>query len=259
MLPLHKPNAVLSARHFPAWILLASAAGLVNATAFLACARFVAHVSGNATSLGTGIGALDVVIDYGLVLFCFVFGAAVSGTMIDGRHHTKRRPLYATPLFFVVVLLCGVGAAGVLGLWGEFSGSVDGVHDLVFVSILSFAMGVQNAAVASSTGLLVRTTHMTGPATDLGVQLATALHTMGEARKTALKQALLRATKIASFTAGAALGVPLAMYLKYGAFFVPAGLVLAATVMSFVTKTSAAETERPSLFSGRGETARDAA
>lgn len=43
--------------------------------------------------------------------------------------------------------------------------------DFVLLCGLSFAMGLQNAAVASSTGQLVRTTHPTGPARDLGVHL----------------------------------------------------------------------------------------
>ena len=79
MQPLHTPKSVLSMRHFPSWILLASAAGCVNAIGFFACARFVAHVSGNATSFGTGMAALDVAEDYGLVLLCFILGAMLGG------------------------------------------------------------------------------------------------------------------------------------------------------------------------------------
>lgn len=256
MQPLHTPKSVLSMRHFPSWILLASAAGCVNAIGFFACARFVAHVSGNATSFGTGMAALDVAEDYGLVLLCFILGAMLGGTLIDGRNQQKRKPLYALPLLLVVVMLCTVATMGILGVFGEFSGSVDGIHDLIFVAMLAFAMGLQNSSVASSTGLMVRTTHMTGPATDLGVQLATALHAQGDARKMALKQALLRFTKIASFTTGAALGVPLAMFMKYGAFFVPAAFVLVATVASFLPRTAA---DAPEGFTGTAKPARDAA
>ena len=51
----------------------------------------------------------------------------------------------------------------------------------MLLSILSFAMGLQNAAVATSTGLLVRTTHLTGPATDLGIHLVELCFVKGEA------------------------------------------------------------------------------
>lgn len=187
---------------------------------------------------------------------CFFTGAMVSGSLIDGRSQKKQRPLFAAPLFLTVFVLAAVGVAGLLGAWGPFSGTVDGLRDLVFVSVLSFAMGVQNAAVASATGLLVRTTHMTGPATDLGVQLATAFHASGDTRKLAFKHALLRFTKITSFTVGAALGVPLAMLMKYGAFLVPAGFVLVATLMSFVKRESVATV---TAITGRAETLRDAA
>jgi uncharacterized membrane protein YoaK (UPF0700 family) len=98
-------------------------------------------------------------------------------------------------------------------------------------------MGLQNAAVATSTGMLVRTTHMTGPATDLGVHLTTALYTEGDARKNALRQAGLRGGKIAAFASGGAAGAALAHTSGYGAFFVPAVVVLVATALSFVNVT----------------------
>jgi uncharacterized membrane protein YoaK (UPF0700 family) len=119
-------------------------------------------------------------------------------------------------------------------VFGIFGGSVEGPRDFAFLSILAFAMGLQNAAVATSTGQLVRTTHMTGPATDLGVHLTTALYVEGEARKTALRQAFLRAGKIFAFAAGGAVGAALAHTSGYGAFFVPAVVVFLATTLSFV-------------------------
>ena len=47
---------------------------------------------------------------------------------------------------------------------------VGDVFSIFLLSLLAFAMGLQNAAVASTTGLAVRTTHLTGPATDLGIE-----------------------------------------------------------------------------------------
>lgn len=241
MLALHGPESVFSLRHAPSWMLLAFSAGSVNAIAFFACARFVTHVTGTTTRIGMDAGSITLALDYLVVLLCFVAGAMTAAAMLDGRHHSNKRPLYALPLVIVAAVLASVAAAGSLGVFGPFAGSVEGPRDFAFLSILAFAMGLQNAAVATSTGLVVRTTHMTGPATDLGVHLATALYAAGDVRKTALRHAALRGGKIVSFTVGGAAGAVLASTLAYAAFFVPAAVVVAATALSFVTSPKTQE------------------
>jgi uncharacterized membrane protein YoaK (UPF0700 family) len=235
MLALHSPQAVFSLRHAPSWFLLAFAAGAVNAVAFLACSRFVTHVTGTATQIGMNAGTVVLALDYLIVLGCFVIGALTSTVVIDGRHHQGKRPLYAVPLVVVAAVLASIAFLGTHGVFGPFGGDVESTQDFGFLSILAFAMGLQNAAVATSTGLVVRTTHMTGPATDLGMHLGTALHTQGDARRVALRHAALRAGKIASFTSGGAIGVIAAARLEYAAFFVPAAVVLVATGLSFLS------------------------
>lgn len=240
---LHPPTSVLSRRHAPSWLLLSFAAGAVNTIAFLACSRFVTHVTGSVSHVGMGTGSLTIAADYGIILGCFVMGAMASAMLIEVRGHQKRRPLYAVPLLAVICVLVGISVAGMAGVFGEFGGAIDGPNDLLFLSLLAFAMGLQNASVATSTGSLVRTTHMTGPATDLGVHLATAISVTGEPRRTAFRHAALRAGKIGSFTAGAAAGVVLASSLSYLAFLVPALIVVIATGLSFMQVPSTLEKE----------------
>jgi uncharacterized membrane protein YoaK (UPF0700 family) len=234
MAPLHSPATVFSLRHAPSWLLLAFSAGAVNAIAYLACSRFVTHVTGTVTNIGMDATSVRLALDYAAVLACFVAGAMSSAVLIDARHHQGKSPLYPVPLVAVALVLAAVGAAGLLGAFGTFGGSVEGPRDFAFLSIVAFAMGLQNAAVATSTGMLVRTTHMTGPATDLGVHLATAYYAAGSQRATALRHAGLRFGKIAAFVSGAAAGAALARTFHYGSFFVPAAVVGLATLLSFV-------------------------
>lgn len=238
MLALHSLQAVFSLRHAPSWLLLAFAAGSVNAIAFFACSRFVTHVTGTVTRIGIDSHTVELVVDYAIVLGCFVIGAMTSAVAIDGRHHQNKRPLYALPLVSVAVVLSAVALAGTYGVFGDFGGDVEGPRDFGLLSILAFAMGLQNAAVATSTGLVVRTTHMTGPATDLGIHLATALHVEGDARTTALRHAGLRAGKIMSFAMGGAAGAFGAVTLQYAAFFLPAAVIMTAASLSFLSVTS---------------------
>lgn len=242
---LHHHETIFSLRHGPSWVLLTMAAGAVNAGAFLACRRFVTHVTGTVSLLGMDSGAWGLMLDYAVVLACFIAGAMASVLAIDGRYHRGLAPLYALPLVIVAGLLSLVSLLGAQGLFGRFGGSVESLPDFAMLSLLSFAMGLQNAAVASSTGAVVRTTHLTGPATDLGVFLATCFFTAGEQRRLAFQRAMLRLLKIGGFALGAALMVPAARHLGYTAFLVPASLVLGATALSFVPAWSTLEAPIP--------------
>ncbi len=241
MAPLLPTQAVFSLRHAPSWILLAFAAGSVNAGAFLACHRFVTHVTGTVTRIGIDAGSWWLVLDYAIVLFCFIAGAFASVLFLDGRRHNGKQAMWSAPLVAVSTILTGVAVLGSLGVFGEFGGSVEGARDFLLLSVLAFAMGLQNASVASTTGNAVRTTHMTGPASDLGVSLATAYFAAGDARLNALKAAMVRGGKIAGFILGAAAMVPLANRYHYVAFLVPSTIIVASAMLSFVPAAAAKE------------------
>lgn len=229
---LYEQKRLLTPRRALTWALLAFSAGAVNALAFAACQRFVTHVTGTVTLIGTELLRPVLVLDYALVLGCFVMGAMFSVLLINGRHHRGKKPLHWAPLTLVALVLASTGLLGGMGAFGPFGGSVE-APDFVLLSLVSFAMGLQNASVATATALAVRTTHMTGPATDLGVSLATAFYTKGEQRSLALRLSTLRFGKITSFASGAAVMIPFAGQLQYAGFFVPAALSALAIALSF--------------------------
>jgi uncharacterized membrane protein YoaK (UPF0700 family) len=251
VLALHSPDSVFSLRHVPSWLMLTFAAGCVNATAALVCGRYVTHVTGTVTRIGMEWATLWLVLDLMIVLVSFILGAMGAGLVINGRARSGRRPLYSLPLLAVAFVGAVVAMAGQAGWFGAFRGDIDQVSDFVFLSLLSFAMGLQNAAVATSTGLLVRTTHLTGPATDLGLHLAELLFVDGEARKTTRQHALLRAGKIVAFALGAFAAVWLAPRLEYLVLLVPATMTLLATWISFLRARPSGSLADP-RDSGRG-------
>lgn len=237
MPPLHRPDDIFSRRHVPSWLMLTFAAGFVNAATFLACERFVTHVTGTVTWIGMDVARLALLLDFVIVLACFVAGAMLSALLINARSHRGRTPRYAVPLVVVSAITAAIGAGGHAGLFGDFGGEVDEAGDFVVLGLLSFASGLQNAAVATSTGLLVRTTHLTGPATDLGIHLVEMFTAPGDVRETARRHALLRGGKLLAFALGAAAGVSLARPLGFLAYLVPAAIVLAAARRSFVQRS----------------------
>ncbi len=238
MLALHKPEQVFSPRHAPSWLLLAFGAGSVNAIAFLSAQTFVSHVTGTATRLGLNAGRWLIELEYLTVLLCFIFGAMTSVLAIDGRYYRGKKPYYSVPLLLVVGLLVGVAMLGRIGAFGEFGGEIERPAEFAMLYLLSFAMGLQNAAVATSTGMTVRTTHLTGTATDLGVHLATVIFARGEVRHSAIRSAMLRGGKLIAFTLGGMLMLPVASHLGFLSFLVPAASVGLGTLLSFIPVSS---------------------
>jgi uncharacterized membrane protein YoaK (UPF0700 family) len=218
----------------PSWLLLAGAGGAVNTIAFVACSRFVSHVTGTVSRLGMDVRSPAQSALWESVI---VFGALILGAMsssVIARRPGKEAASYARPLFVVAALLTTLGALGTTGIFGAVDGLVDGPRCVLFLSFLAFAMGLQNASVATSTSLMVRTTHITGPATDLAVHLATAMRATGPARVLALRHVSLRAGTIAGFTAGAGVGAWLAARFAFQALYFPAGAIVVAAWLSFV-------------------------
>jgi len=233
-LALHTPPTIFSLRHIPSWLFLALAAGSVNAGAYMACQRFVTHITGLTTQIGMDAGLWSLMAEYGVVVLCFIGGAMASVLALEGRHERGKKPLHALPLVVVSLMLVLVAWLGRAGAFGPFGATVEQPTDFLLLSLLSFAMGLQNASVATATGLAVRTTHLTGPATDLGVNLANAYFARGEARQKALQIAGLRGGKIIAFALGAAVMVPAARASGYLAFLLPGMLVLTSAALSFI-------------------------
>ena len=237
MKTLHTSESIYSPRHVPSWLLLAASAGAVNSFAFMTCQQFVTHLSGTFTQLGMESPRAGLLFDSVAIILSFIVGATVAIVMIRPNATGVRRPRWATPLEFVALLLIGVAAAGRAGAFGPFGGTVDADEPpILLLSLLALAMGAQNAAVAVTTGLAVRTTHVTGPATDLGINLGGAMLSTGKERYEALRAAALRGGKVIAFAVGAGLAVPLTAKLDYWTLAVPAFFISFATVASFIER-----------------------
>lgn len=231
---LHTPDTIYAPRHMLSWLALTCAGGAVNGFAFLSCKEFVSHVTGTATSVGLEWHHLGLAIEYALVLASFVVGAIASVIWLQARFYRGQRPRWATPLRAVALILAGAAIVGHNGYFGPFGGQLSDGPPFILLSVLAFTMGLQNAAVASTTGLAVRTTHLTGPATDLGIHLGTAFFAGSDERREAFKGAGLRAGKIITFAVGAGLSLPLAERFGYLSLLAPALLISFAAALSFL-------------------------
>jgi uncharacterized membrane protein YoaK (UPF0700 family) len=142
-------------------------AGAANAGGFLAVHQYTSHMSGIVSSMADNLtlGDMSLVIAGLAAFLSFVAGAACSAVLVNWGRRLNLQSEYALPLVFEAGLLICFGLLG----------SNLGQHQWLFVPatvmLLCFIMGLQNAIITKLSGARIRTTHVTGLVTDMGIEL----------------------------------------------------------------------------------------
>ncbi|MFL5814147.1 MAG: YoaK family protein [Bdellovibrionia bacterium] len=224
----HRIDDPSASRVFVKWYILAFAAGSINAGAFMAAGRFVTHMTGFGTLFGVEVaharweGAIGILF----VPAFFLLGTMISAYMVDHRFHRGRRPHYDWVMFLEVLCLVAAAVGGQLHFFGSFGEPLKLKSDFALLALLCLASGLQNAAITSATGSSVRTTHLTGITTDLGIGIVRALALKGHRKHhdREVRANWLRAGTIFSFYAGSVVGAILFLKVQYYGFYLPAAI-----------------------------------
>ena len=148
-------------------IALTFVAGATNAGGFLAVQQYTSHMTGIVSAMADNL-ALGA---YGLVwvgvggLLSFVGGAACSAVMVNVARQRQLHSEYALPLLVEAFLLL------MFGLLGARLARIEGLFVPLTVMRLCFIMGLQNAVITKLSNAEIRTTHITGIVTDIGIEL----------------------------------------------------------------------------------------
>jgi uncharacterized membrane protein YoaK (UPF0700 family) len=152
--------------------MLAFIAGAVNAGGFLAVQHYTSHMTGIVSAMADQL----VLGMYGLVLvglsalLAFLLGATASTVLVRHSRRRQRHSEYALPLLVEAgLLLC-------FGLLGSQISGFNGFYVSATVMLLSFIMGLQNAVISKLSNAEIRTTHITGVVTDIGIELGKLLY-----------------------------------------------------------------------------------
>lgn len=203
-------------------VLLCFTAGMVNAAGFFAFAVLTTNVTGHAALLAHKLatGDLRSARMVGLWLLLFLAGAFFSSfcTGITGKN---KRFGYAIPIVCEIAIFILVGSFGY-----TFDQSI--IKTEYFAGSLLFAMGMQNALVSTISGYVVRTTHLTGMFTDLGIDLHALISAPGKNVAAVRKKIVLRLVIIFFFLTGGIVGGYMFLQLKYFTFYLPAGVLVVA-------------------------------
>lgn len=208
------------------WLSMAFQAGAINAGGFLAFHRFVTHTTGFATFFGSEFAQGHFSAAAGMLsapLF-FLAGAMTSGYFVDRRLSQRIAPRYDALFAFIGFALILIALFGQAGNFGIFGAPLNLSNDFVPMALLCLCSGIQNGTVTSASGAVVRTTHLTGITTDLGIGLVRVL-TPGRsvaAKAHEHKVNGMRGGIILSFGLGSTVASFLYFQFQYLAFLLPA-------------------------------------
>ncbi|WP_243287283.1 YoaK family protein [Geothrix terrae] len=150
-----------------AWA-MAFVAGAVNAGGFLAVSHYTSHVTGVVSSMADELadGDLATALAALAMMLSFLAGAFVCTTLISFGQRRRMRSRYALTLVFEAILMMVFGLMG-NRLQQEIRFTLPST-----VMLLCFIMGMHNTVTSIISGAAVRTTHLTGTVTDIGIELS---------------------------------------------------------------------------------------
>lgn len=145
--------------------LLSFVAGIVNVSGFLAVQKLTTNVTGHFAYFLDELFKLN--FNNGFVYFLYIFfffmGSFTSGFLIELFSRKTERNIYVFPTSIEILLLFMIGLSG--------QNLITKNPNFIAYTLL-FAMGLQNSLVTKISNATVRTTHLTGLFTDLGIELS---------------------------------------------------------------------------------------
>lgn len=200
----------------PKWIelgaaLLAFIAGFINAIGLLSFEhQSVSHLSGTATLVGIAAQDVNFTLLFKLagIIVAFVIGAVIAGIFIDSRDLKLGRH-YDTLLFFeAILILLAIHFLDNNVMWGQMT--------------LSMACGIQNAMATRYSGAIIRTTHLTGIFTDIGIMIGSYL----KGEEFDHRKFWLFFLIVIGFIIGGVIAAPLFTFIGYHSLYIPFGLCI---------------------------------
>lgn len=204
---------------------LALVAGALNSAGFLSVGYYCANMTGNVSTLASAFvaGKLQAALMAGAIVLCFLAGAVTCTLLMNNGRRRGQGAIYAFTILLEAILLCGLACAQLIWQPKDIPSSISPL-------LLSFLMGLQNATVTRVSGAVVRTTHVTGMVTDLGIELADWFSSFrqkedAEKHRKMQQRLWLHSQIIGCFIIGSGLGVYGYTYWPTGFLFIVAGIL----------------------------------
>lgn len=211
-------------QHLPLWIqlgafFLAVNAGMINVLGLVTVLhQSVSHMTGNVSVLAMSLvhWQPESILYLLLVTVCYVIGSFYSGVIL-GNSHFRLGRRYGVPLTLVAffIFLCWF----FLPYFPRYA--------LLWACV---AMGVQNAMVSHYKGTIIRTTHLSGVLTDLGLALGYRVRGLQVEKRRIVLHLLI----LIGFFVGGLLAASIYPTFKLNSFLLPAGLSLSLSLVYWI-------------------------
>ncbi|MCH4811700.1 YoaK family protein [Vreelandella neptunia] len=212
-------------------LVLATAAGILNAMALGAFGFLPSHMSGNASQMSTEVASSNAhgFLFLAALLLAFVIGSTLARVaVVVGQ---KLRTIFCLILMAEGMALTAVSVFELLFYSTRFNAEV--------LVALGFLMGVHNSTSTQLSNGRVRSTHVTGTLTDAGIALGSFLSSLvsrGEAtdRRSCRKQLYTHLTTILSFLTGCIVGLVLFDVFGFKAMLALGGVLIVVPLSAIV-------------------------
>lgn len=156
------------------WMLLAFQGGYINIGGLLTIHLFVSHVTGFSAHFSEALINANYLQAFYFVLvpFFFLLGSIFSSLFTEIKKSQNQSPRYLIIMLTLFFIFLIVSLIGNLGLFGNFGEEFTNFRDFLLLVLLAFSCGSQNALFSHYSKSIIRTTHLTGITTDLGIGIS---------------------------------------------------------------------------------------
>ncbi len=207
------------------WMLMAFQAGVLNIGGFMACHRFVSHITGFATFFGFELTQTDFSHAVGMLIvpLFFLIGVMASAYLIDTQIRSNLKPRYYFSFGLIFLLILAVFLLGISNYLGIFGEPLIDERDYLLLFFLCTICGIQNGTITTVSKSVIRTTHLTGITTDLGIGIIRLLNSnhVSEGVENEKKANLMRFGIISFFLLGSVCGGFTFKRFEYWGFLLP--------------------------------------
>ncbi len=210
-------------------VLTAFSAGMVNIASLLIFFAFSSNVTGHYAILASEIvhgNYYQVAIVFGWI-FLFFFGSFVSNLIVINFNSKNKYITHATPIILEILCLLTVG------VYGQFYYQETLTETEILLALMIFSMGLQNGLTASISNSVVKTTHLTGTTTDLGLLYSMFTKKKYRKNKELKAKAILLSSIAMAYVSGAVSAGFVYMEIGFKLFYLVSGFLVIVILYDF--------------------------
>ncbi len=202
-------------------VLTAFTAGMVNVASFMIFLSFSSNVTGYFAIFAAELvkGNYYQVLVVASWILLFFFGSFFANLVVI---HVNRNKYIAHAIPIILEIMCLLA----VGIYGQFFYQETLTETEYMLSLMLFAMGLQNGLTASISNFSVKTTHLTGATTDLGILFSMFTKKSFRDNSELRDKAKLILSITTSYVVGAIVAGLIYQYVQFRLFYLVSGCLL---------------------------------